>query len=95
MEIALALLIGFAAASGLCLYLTKELRAGLDQSNQTIRELLDKFVHNRQPQRIVEQRKTEATEFVEPTDAMGDPVTRAEEAAWEASRPKKPEEQTA
>jgi hypothetical protein len=52
-------------------------------------ELVDRFVHNRAPERLARPETKTQTESV--PDGMGDPVSVAERRAWEESRPKVPD----
>ena len=52
-----------------------------------ISELIDKFIHNRQPERLVKP-KVEKEPELSVESGAGDPVSAAERLAWEASWPK-------
>ena len=57
------------------------------RKDKIVVELIDKFVHNRQPERLVVKDKV-VPQLTEQDEGMGDPVSRAERDAWESSKPK-------
>lgn len=69
--------------------LTDEITA-LREENANLRramfELIDKYVHNRVPERLVKAKSETPIQFVE--SGMDDPVSIAERQAYEESKPK-------
>lgn len=57
----------------------------------TIIELIDKFVHQKHPERLVKQSAAPSEPMVMAEMGMGDPLSVAERAAWNESRPKEQE----
>lgn len=55
----------------------------------TIFELIDKFVHNRSPERLVKREMPSVVPTSsDAAEGMGDPLSVAERDAWEKSKPR-------
>ena len=66
----------------------ERLRADNMALKETIVELIDKFVHQKHPDRLIKPTVMSPDPFVIAETGMGDPVSVAEREAWEHSRPK-------
>jgi hypothetical protein len=66
----------------------RDLRAENANLRRVNMELIDKFIFNRQPERIVERAAISKPSAAVPVaDGMGDPVSAAERKAWLESKP--------